>query len=73
MRECESSGSSEISDLEKVCLDVNFFGQHTCRFHLGIVIILMLLWLITFDQADIIKTKMLYIISVLILVNIIQH
>ncbi len=25
MRECESSGSSEISDLEKVWLDVNFF------------------------------------------------
>ncbi len=25
MRECESSGSSEISDLEKVCLDVHFF------------------------------------------------
>ncbi len=43
MREGESSGSSEIADLEKVCLDFLFFVQHTCRFHLGIVIIFILL------------------------------
>ncbi len=29
MREGESSGSSEIADLEKVCLDFLFFVQHT--------------------------------------------